>query len=171
MNLQLAGLTQLYDSCYFQEHVIPGTWSDRLLNAIRNSLARKTSRAQKTSETKHSFLTFLICEIHSVSYKFSYKGLPFSKVGPPDLRYLISRECWHSAVNFGAVKESIVHFLDQVRFTFKRKTFKKTRYERNSFNGHRVNCSRKKNITSLHLTYAWESRQKWLQSGHTEVVR
>ena len=115
---------------------------DRSANAIRNSLARKISRSQRTSETKHSFLTFLICEIHSVSYKFSYKGLPFSKVGPPDLRLylsvkwkLISKECWHS-LNFGAVSESIVlkHFLDQTNFNFNRKTFKKTRYERNLFN-------------------------------------
>ena len=131
-----------------QKHVI-----DQLTQFAIHLHGRR-QEVKKSSETKHSFLKFLICEIHGVFSKFSRKGLPYSKVGPPDLRYLISRECWHSAVNFGAVNESIVHFLDQVRFTFKRKTFKKTRYEKNSFNGHRVNCSRKKNITSLHLTYA-----------------
>ena len=154
MNLQLAGLTQLYESSSCQKHVI-----DRLTQFAIH-LHGRHQEVKKTSETKHSFLTFLTCEIHGVFSKFSRKGLPYSKVGPPDLRYLISRECWHSAVNFGAVNESIVHFLDQVRFTFKRKTFKKTRYERNSFNGHRVNCSRKKNITPLRLTYAWDSRRK-----------
>ena len=148
INLQFAGLTQLYEPSSCQKHV-----TDRLTQFAIH-LHGRHQEVKKTSETQHSFLTFLTCEIHGVFSKFSRKGLPYSKVGPPDLRYLISRECRHSAVNFGAVNESIVHFLDQVRFTFKRKTFKKTRYERNSFNGHRVNCSRKKNITSLRLTYA-----------------
>ena len=110
INLQRAGLTQVYESSSYQnkKHVID------LLTQFAIHLHGRHQEVKKTSETKHSFLTFLICEIHGVFPKFSRKGLPYSKVGPPDLRYLISRECWHSAVNFVTVNESIVHFLDQV---------------------------------------------------------
>ena len=94
INLQLAGLTQLYESSSCQKHVI-----DRLTQFAIH-LHGRHQEVKKTAETQHSFLTFLTCEIHGVFSKFSRKGLPYSEVGPPDLRYLISRECWHSAVNF-----------------------------------------------------------------------